>query len=280
MLFSFGLCVRVCFLNGRWFLRGWWVSVVGVPLQGGVPPVYIPGRGQHMGVCERAECCECLQKRKQLNNQSPFSEITFLAMSCLWGLRGPGSLAKLASSPKQMTVCWRNVEGGWAEVGWAGLRSRRSHLSFSHQCETQEQGIAASGPEVPPSPAAQVMADGAAKGPLVSRGPEPAGASFSTGCVHIASRDVPGLHRWLSGREPASQCRRHRFNPQVGPSPGGGHGNPLQYSYLENPMDRGAWRAMVHGVTQSDMTEAAKHSAAQGLPWWSRLHRPVWGVQV
>lgn len=29
MLFSFGLCVRVCFLNGRWFLRGWWVSVVG-----------------------------------------------------------------------------------------------------------------------------------------------------------------------------------------------------------------------------------------------------------
>ena len=34
-------------------------------------------------------------------------------------------------------------------------------------------------------------------------------------------------------------------------SPGGGHGNPLQYSCLENPMVRGAWQATVHGVTKS-----------------------------
>ena len=34
-------------------------------------------------------------------------------------------------------------------------------------------------------------------------------------------------------------------------SPGGGHGNPLQYSCLENPMDRGAWWTIVHGVTKS-----------------------------
>ena len=34
-------------------------------------------------------------------------------------------------------------------------------------------------------------------------------------------------------------------------SPGGGHGNPLQYSCLENPIDRGAWWATVHGITQS-----------------------------
>ena len=39
--------------------------------------------------------------------------------------------------------------------------------------------------------------------------------------------------------------------PGSGRSPAGGHGNPLLYSCLENPMDRGAWRAMVHGVTQS-----------------------------
>ena len=39
--------------------------------------------------------------------------------------------------------------------------------------------------------------------------------------------------------------------PELGRSPGGGHGNPLQYSCLENPMDRGAWRATVHGITQS-----------------------------
>ena len=34
-------------------------------------------------------------------------------------------------------------------------------------------------------------------------------------------------------------------------SPRGGHGNPLQYSYLENPMDRGGWWATVHGVSKS-----------------------------
>jgi len=39
--------------------------------------------------------------------------------------------------------------------------------------------------------------------------------------------------------------------PELGRSPGGGHGNPLQYSCLENPMDRGAWRATVHGVAKS-----------------------------
>ena len=39
--------------------------------------------------------------------------------------------------------------------------------------------------------------------------------------------------------------------PGSGRSPGGGHGNPLQYSCPENPMDRGAWRATVHGVTKS-----------------------------
>ena len=39
--------------------------------------------------------------------------------------------------------------------------------------------------------------------------------------------------------------------PEWGRSPGGGHGNPLQGSCLENPMDRGAWWAAVHGVTKS-----------------------------
>ena len=39
--------------------------------------------------------------------------------------------------------------------------------------------------------------------------------------------------------------------PGLGRSPGEGNGNPLQYSFLENPMDRGAWWAMVHGVAKS-----------------------------
>ena len=39
--------------------------------------------------------------------------------------------------------------------------------------------------------------------------------------------------------------------PGVGRSPGEGNGNPLQYSGLENPMDRGAWQAIIHRVTKS-----------------------------
>ena len=41
------------------------------------------------------------------------------------------------------------------------------------------------------------------------------------------------------------------LTPGLERSPGGGHGNPLQYSCLENPMDRGAWWATVHRVTKS-----------------------------
>ena len=39
--------------------------------------------------------------------------------------------------------------------------------------------------------------------------------------------------------------------PGSGRSPGGGHGNPLQYSCPENPMDRGAWRTAVHSIAQT-----------------------------
>ena len=42
--------------------------------------------------------------------------------------------------------------------------------------------------------------------------------------------------------------------PELGRSPGEGNGYPPQYSCLENPMDRGNWQAVVHGVTESDTT--------------------------
>ena len=43
--------------------------------------------------------------------------------------------------------------------------------------------------------------------------------------------------------------------PGLGRSPGGGNGNPFQFSCLENPMGRGAWRATAHGVAESDTAE-------------------------
>ena len=75
-------------------------------------------------------------------------------------------------------------------------------------------------------------------------------------CVYIYIYGFPGS---ASGKEPACQHRRHerpRFDPWVERFPGGGHGNPLQYSCLENPMDRGAWRVIVHKFTESDTAEA------------------------
>ena len=60
-----------------------------------------------------------------------------------------------------------------------------------------------------------------------------------------------------SGEECARQCRRDKrlgFNSWVGKiSWSRRSGNPLQYSHLGNPMDRGAWRATVHGVTKSQI---------------------------
>ena len=53
----------------------------------------------------------------------------------------------------------------------------------------------------------------------------------------------------------AGDIRDRGSIPGSGRSREGGHGNPLQYSCLENPMGGGAWRATVHSVTESDTTE-------------------------
>ena len=96
-----------------------------------------------------------------------------------------------------------------------------------------------------------------------------------------------------SGKEPACQCRRHEtqvwsmgqeegmathscilhswHQTQVWSSSGGGHGNPLQYSCLENPMDRGAWQATFHGVTKSWTWLKQIHSSDEHLGWFPIL---------
>ena len=66
----------------------------------------------------------------------------------------------------------------------------------------------------------------------------------------ILGRQRAGLPKWHRGKE-SLLCRRWGFNHWVRRNPGGGQGNPLQYSCLENPMDRQAWRVMVHRVAKS-----------------------------
>ena len=67
-----------------------------------------------------------------------------------------------------------------------------------------------------------------------------------------------GLPWWLSGKEStccAGDTRDTGSIPESGRSPGGGHDSALQYSCLENPMDRGAWLQFIG----SDTTEVTEH---------------------
>ena len=74
----------------------------------------------------------------------------------------------------------------------------------------------------------------------------------------IWSYTVVGFLRWLSGKE-SGEADMGSI-PGWGRSPGGGSGNPLQYSCLENPKDRGVWWAMVHGFAESNTPERLTHT--------------------
>ena len=70
----------------------------------------------------------------------------------------------------------------------------------------------------------------------------------------VDSRSLVDFLDDTSGKELLCQCKRLqrlRSDPGLGRSPRGGHHSPLQCSCLENPMDRGAWRATVRGVAKS-----------------------------
>ena len=61
----------------------------------------------------------------------------------------------------------------------------------------------------------------------------------------------------------------------LGRSPGGAHGNPLQYFCLENPMDRGAWWAIAHRVTELDMTEWLSTAQHRIKEVYSKRHQDI-----
>ena len=67
----------------------------------------------------------------------------------------------------------------------------------------------------------------------------------------VSSIYFQGFPGGASDKEPAEDIRDLHSIPGLGRSPGGGHGNPFWHSFLENPMDRGAWQATVHRVTNS-----------------------------
>ena len=78
--------------------------------------------------------------------------------------------------------------------------------------------------------------------------------SLMSALLFVRGKRKLGFPGNTSGKKPTCQCRRHKRHgslPGSGRSPGGGHGNPLQCSCLESPMDRGAWWATVDRVPKS-----------------------------
>ena len=113
---------------------------------------------------------------------------------------------------------------------------------------------------------------------------------YQTHYWFIINNHISGLPRWplvvknlpAHGRD----VRARGWTPGLRRSPGGGYGNPLQYSSLENPMDRGVWRVTVHGVTQSRtwLKWLSTHAHTQISTWKlntlcsTGLNSPSWEV--
>ena len=70
-------------------------------------------------------------------------------------------------------------------------------------------------------------------------------------CMYLSIYLIGGFPGGSDSKESVYNAGDLGLNPGLGRSPGGGYGNALQYSCLENSMNRGAWRATVHGVTKS-----------------------------
>ena len=80
--------------------------------------------------------------------------------------------------------------------------------------------------------------------------------------------------QWLSSKESAGNTEDAGSIPGAGRFPAGGHGNSFQYSCLENPTDRGAWRTTAHGITQSRswLMQLSTHASCSDGPGTSRIN--------
>ena len=81
--------------------------------------------------------------------------------------------------------------------------------------------------------------------------------SYSWNPMHVVFSQ--GFPHGLDGKESAHNTRDLCSIQGLGRSPGEGNGNPLQYSFLENPMDRGAWQATVHRAAKSQAQLSDEH---------------------
>ena len=167
----------------------------------------------------------------------------------------------------------RKAAKGWGPglgLEAAGSIHHRSALQvgpppISQGCSNTRSCLLGLGSAVP-SPACHPRVLQASKSPQPQR-PGPAwtcGGSFHPGGpwsrLHrwelAGPLDTDGFSGGTSGEDPTCQCRRrqrHGFNPWVGKIPWRMAWQPLQYSCLENPMDRGAWWSTVHGVAKSQI---------------------------
>ena len=105
---------------------------------------------------------------------------------------------------------------------------------------------------------------------------------------HVSRKGNPRILEWVAyplGFPGGSEVKPSACNagdlgsiPGLGRSPGEGNGNPLQYSRLENPMDKGAWWATVHGVIKSwTQLSDFTHSLMQPIP--SAAYLPDPGIE-
>ena len=85
------------------------------------------------------------------------------------------------------------------------------------------------------------------------------------GSLYFTTQNVKDLPLWLSGKESVYNAGDTDLTTGSGRSPGEGNANPLQYSCLENSIDRGAWRATVHGIARVGHILVTKLPECKGL---------------